>query len=243
MPRRCTICTHPERAEIEKQIVTGISFRDISKRFDIGVQSIHRHKTSHLGRVIERAERQHAIKVERAVAKREESKDSDAFDVIAELKEVFVLTKKMLYATDDWLTDPNNPKVYDLGPRAHEVMVTYEEVVDYRESGTPITKRRKATLQQLLDRIKAKMSDEITIIESKSADPRRLHLETAAQLKSSLELMAKLLGQLDERPQINILVTPEWLTLKTALFAALSQHPEARRAVAQQFRAIGGADV
>lgn len=242
MPK-CSICTHPQRADIDKALVSGEAYRSVAKRFAASEASVYRHKETHLAEVIKRAEQRHMVKVEQAVAKREEERDSDTFDVIAELKEVFVLTKKMLHSTDDWLTDPDNPKVYELGPRAYEVMVTYEEVIGYRESGTPITKRRKATLQQLLDRITAKMSDEITIVESKSADPRRLHLETSAQLKSSLELMAKLLGQLDERPQINVLLTSQWLDLKAALYAALSRYPDARMAVVQEMRAIGANDV
>jgi hypothetical protein len=47
-----------------------------------------------------------------------------------------------------------------------------------------------------------------------------------------LELQAKLLGQLDERAQINILLAPEWITIRETVLAALWPFVEARLAVA-----------
>ena len=48
MPRRCTVCTHPERERIEKDLVTGGSIRNIAKRFGLSPASVHRHKADHL---------------------------------------------------------------------------------------------------------------------------------------------------------------------------------------------------
>ena len=243
MPRRCTICTHPERAAIEKEIVAGTAFREISKRFEIGTPSLHRHKTSHLGEVIERAERQHAVKVERAVAKREEARDSDALDVMAELGNVFARLNKMLDACDTWLTDPDNPDVYNLDPRSHEVKVTYEVVIGETHAGTPITKKQRGLLSELLKRVEDHERGTVVEVQFKHADPRQLLVNTANALRPSIETLAKLLGQLDERPQINVLLTSQWLDLKAVLYAALSRYPDARMAVAQELRAIGANDV
>ncbi len=52
------------------------------------------------------------------------------------------------------------------------------------------------------------------------------------EMRGCLELLAKLLGQLDDRPQINILLAPEWLILRSVLMDVLSAYPEARVAVA-----------
>jgi hypothetical protein len=54
-----------------------------------------------------------------------------------------------------------------------------------------------------------------------------------SEARHDLELLAKLLGELDERPQVNILVkSPEWIAARAALLEALGPHPEARAAVA-----------
>jgi hypothetical protein len=51
-------------------------------------------------------------------------------------------------------------------------------------------------------------------------------------------LLAKLLGELDERPVVNLTLSPEWLELRAVIIGALEPHPEAREAVV---RAIEGA--
>ncbi len=53
-----------------------------------------------------------------------------------------------------------------------------------------------------------------------------------------VELTAKLVGELDERPQVNVLLAPEWLAVRAALLAALRPYPEARVAVAARLAAM-----
>jgi len=48
MPRPCTVCHHPERAAIDEALVTGLTYRNISIRFDIPVMALFRHKQGHL---------------------------------------------------------------------------------------------------------------------------------------------------------------------------------------------------
>jgi hypothetical protein len=40
-----------------------------------------------------------------------------------------------------------------------------------------------------------------------------------------------LIGELDDTPQVNVLVSPEWLELRADIVTALEPHPEALRAV------------
>jgi hypothetical protein len=60
-----------------------------------------------------------------------------------------------------------------------------------------------------------------------------------AEARKDLTLLAKLVGELDERPQLNILVAPEWLQLKTLIIRALAPHREAQLAV---LHALEGVD-
>ncbi len=66
-----------------------------------------------------------------------------------------------------------------------------------------------------------------------------LVLRAVDRVMKQIELQAKLLGDLDERPQVNVLVTPEWVALRGRLVAALAPFPEARMAVAEALDAAG----
>ena len=48
MPRRCTVCDHPERHGIDEALVTGAPYRSVAKRFDLSESAVYRHKTEHL---------------------------------------------------------------------------------------------------------------------------------------------------------------------------------------------------
>ena len=63
----------------------------------------------------------------------------------------------------------------------------------------------------------------------------RTALSAIREARSNLELLAKLLGELDERPQVNILISP---TVQTAIVTALGPYPEARLAVAHALRGL-----
>src|SRR5829696_7179067 len=48
MPRRCTVCDHPERHSIDEALVSGASYRSVAKRFGLSESAVYRHKTEHL---------------------------------------------------------------------------------------------------------------------------------------------------------------------------------------------------
>jgi hypothetical protein len=48
MPRRCTVCDHPQRHGIDETLVTGAPYRSVAKRFDLSESAVYRHKTEHL---------------------------------------------------------------------------------------------------------------------------------------------------------------------------------------------------
>lgn len=48
MARRCTVCDHPQREEIDWQLVRGESYRKIADQFSLSFGSIARHKESHI---------------------------------------------------------------------------------------------------------------------------------------------------------------------------------------------------
>ena len=68
--------------------------------------------------------------------------------------------------------------------------------------------------------------------DARNAGDGDLALKAVDRIFRQIELQAKLLGELDERPVINVLLSPEWQQLRGQIVAALAPFPEARVAVA-----------
>lgn len=221
MPRKCTICEHPQREAIDKALVANDSFRNIAERFAISVAALTRHKARHLPGGLLKSE---AVR-----------QDVEARNVMAELERCFERVNLLFDACDRWLRDPDDPSRYDLGPRANELMVIYNIT---NEAGT--STRRKAPLQRLLNIV----GERHTVLgwEAKSADPRELVLKTANRLQGHIELLAELKKELSRQPVVNILVTPEWLQLRATLVQALQSYPEARQSVLLALEAAADGD-
>lgn len=64
-----------------------------------------------------------------------------------------------------------------------------------------------------------------------------LVLKAVDRVQKQIELQAKLLGELDESPRVNVLVLPEWLALRGRLLVALAPYPAARLALAEALNA------
>ncbi len=68
-----------------------------------------------------------------------------------------------------------------------------------------------------------------------------LSLAAIRELRSIVEMLAKITGELDDRPQVNVLsvhATPEWLATRDAMLGALAPYPEAAQAVAARLQGI-----
>jgi hypothetical protein len=151
MPRTCTVCSHPERAAIDRALVAGASLRDIAGQYRVSKSAAERHRADHLPAAL--------------VKGKEAQEEAHALDVVKQLKAINAATVAILS--------------------------------EARRAGDP------DTALKAIDRI-----------------------------QRQIELQAKLIGELDERPQVNILVAPEWLQVRSALLVALSPYPEARAAAA-----------
>jgi hypothetical protein len=156
MPRRCTVCDHPERHGIDEALVTGAPYRSVAKRFELSESAVYRHKTEHLPA--------HLLK-------------------------------------------------------AREV----EEA---------------ARADNLLEQVRNLQTHALDILgrAEKSGDLRTA-LAAISQARGNLELLGKLAGELDERPVVNLNISPEWLELRAVIVGALEPHPAAHRAV---LRALEG---
>ena len=151
MPRQCTICTHPQRDEIDAELVRGVAFRIIAERFGTSATALFRHRSDHIAALLAEA---HEADVERAD------------DLLAQLRGLQARTMKIL---------------------------------DTAEKGGKLG----------------------------------VALMAISQAGRNIELLAKLTHQLDERAQVNIVVTPQYVEMRAVLLRALAPFPEARLAVAE----------
>ena len=86
-----------------------------------------------------------------------------------------------------------------------------------------------AEADDLLDQVRDLQARTLAILEASEASrEHRTALSAIREARSNLELLAKLLGELDDRPQVNVLVSPQWLELRTTIITALDHHPQAR---------------
>jgi transposase-like protein len=158
MPRRCTVCDHPERHGINEALVSGESYRSVAKRFGLSESAVYRHKTEHLPA--------HLLKA------REVEEVAQADDLLEQVR--------------------------NLQAHALDILERAEKTGDLRTA-----------------------------------------LAAISQARGNLELLGKLAGELDERPVVNLNVSPEWLELRAVIVGALEPHPAAHGAVLRALENAG----
>ena len=84
----------------------------------------------------------------------------------------------------------------------------------------------------LLVQVKDLQTRALSILDqAEAAGDLRTALSAIREARGNLELLAKLLGELQQEGTINITVNPEWVELRAVIVQALAPHPEAAQAV------------
>jgi hypothetical protein len=97
-----------------------------------------------------------------------------------------------------------------------------------------------AQADDLLQQVRDLQSRALAILgKAEAAGELRTTLGAIREARGNLELLAKLLGELDERPVVNLDVSPEWLELRTVIVAALEPYSDARGAVLRALDGVG----
>ena len=182
MPRACSVCSHPDRAAIDKALVAGEPAPRIAALHRVSEDALLRHRANHLPKLLAQArDRETARETDRATAlaeqaeAREIAQATHAIDVVRQLRAI------------------------------------------------------NAAALGVLEDARERQQGELVL---KAVD--RVHRQ--------VELQAKLLGELDERPVVNVLVSPQWLAVRAAMLDALRPFPEARAAVADRLVALEAGD-
>lgn len=75
---------------------------------------------------------------------------------------------------------------------------------------------------------------------SEEAGDLRTALAAIREARNNLELLAKLLGEIDEVPRVNVLISAEWVAVRSALLEALAPYSDARAAAAAALLGLEG---
>jgi hypothetical protein len=96
-----------------------------------------------------------------------------------------------------------------------------------------------ANADDLLAKIEELYSEAMAVLEAgKDGSDYRLVLSAIDRAGKQLEVLAEMRGELNRQPVMNLLVAPEWVSLRTKLLYALDAYPQARGSV---LRALEGA--
>jgi hypothetical protein len=157
MPRKCTICNHPNRHDIDLALVEGGAYRVIAKQFGVSSSSTLRHKNKHLPDSMVRAHKARQA--------------ANADNLLA--------------------------NVCKLQRRAGRILRSAEQSGDHR-----------------------------------------IALSAIREIRNTIELLAKLAGELQTGTTVNVLITPEYQLLKTTIVETLAPYPDARVAVAHALKEL-----
>ena len=107
-----------------------------------------------------------------------------------------------------------------------------------------VTAQAEEDVRQALDvvgQLKAVNGVALAILkEARQMRDGELALKAIDRIHKQLEFQSRLLGDLDERPVVNLVVSPEWLGLRGAILRALDPYPAARLALAEAIGATNG---
>lgn len=99
-----------------------------------------------------------------------------------------------------------------------------------------VAEREMAGPASALDRLEELYAKASGVLSAATEEGKAsLSLAAIRELRGLVETLAKITGELDERPTVqvlNVATSPEWLQVRGALMAALRPYPEAAQAVA-----------
>ena len=86
-----------------------------------------------------------------------------------------------------------------------------------------------AEADDLLSRVEGLHERTLAILEAAEVSGElRTALSAIREARGNLELVGRITKELDERPTLNLYMSPEWLELRTSILVALDAHPGAR---------------
>jgi hypothetical protein len=124
--------------------------------------------------------------------------------------------------------------------------VSKTALIRHKDAHIPATlaKAREAEelvrADELLSQVRELQGRTLSILTaSEEAGELRTALAAIREARGNLELLGKLAGELDERPIVNLNISPQWLELRAVIVGALEPHPAAHSAVLRALESVG----
>lgn len=97
-----------------------------------------------------------------------------------------------------------------------------------------------ANADNLLDQVRNLQSRALTILsQAEQAGDLRTALQAIREARGNLELLARLVGELQDSQTVNLVVSPDWQLLRGLILRALQEFPDARQSVIHAIEAGG----
>ncbi len=177
MANTFTVDKHPQKKEIIKAILNGVSEEKIAKNYEVGSSAIHRYKNTKLMKML---------------AELWNEKNTEASkQLVDRYEEIAVMLRKQLLACQEWLQDPSNEEKYTVVPRDNEIQV----VTQWTQDGKIC--RDKELLSDVIKEIR-EHGKNVLKVQFNTADTRKIILETAKVLQTDLDYIAKLQGAVSD---------------------------------------------
>jgi transposase-like protein len=113
------------------------------------------------------------------------------------------------------------------------------ELAEHRRDLEARSERHAIDVMAQLRAINAACLEVLT--KARAAEKHSTLLGAVDRIHRQIDLQARLLGELQEGPTVNVLVAPEWHQIRLVVVQALHPYPEARAAVAQALAALPAA--
>ena len=114
------------------------------------------------------------------------------------------------------------------GEHIPELLVKAKQAVD------------SADADDLIRQVKSLQGKTLSLLlEAEKAGDLRTALAGIREARGNVELLAKLRQIIDDRPQLNLYLSPEWLEIRAVIVEALEPHPRARESVLAALEGAG----
>jgi len=107
-----------------------------------------------------------------------------------------------------------------------------------------VEKREEADIRTAIDvvgQLKAINGAALSVLKSaRDAKDGDLALKAIDRIQRQIELQAKLIGELSDGDTVNVVISADWIEIRTAILVALQPYPDAAQAVAGRLAVIEG---
>ena len=130
---------------------------------------------------------------------------------------------------------------------ADHFSVSKTALIRHKEAHLPATLARAkeaeevARADDLLSQVRDLQARTLRILSaSENTGELRMALAAIREARANLKLLARLLGEINEAPSVNVLASPEWVAIRAAMVETLTPYPEARVAVSGSLLRLEG---